>query len=190
MHLIAKRSELIEVVKGERPADLFIKGGTVINVYSGEFLKLNIAVYKDCIAYVGPSESPIGPETKVINAEGKYVSPGFIEAHAHPWVVYNPVSVTGKVLSLGTTTTVNDNLFFYLHMGAKGFKAMANDLKALPGNFLWLIRLVSQADYPGEREWYNNKDIRELLELDNVVGSAEVTRWPLLYNGDPFLLET
>lgn len=190
MHLIAQRSELIEVAKGERPADLFIKGGTVINVYSGEFLKLNIAVYKDCIAYVGSSETSIGPETKIINAEGKYLSPGFIEAHAHPWVVYNPVSVTEKVLSLGTTTTVNDNLFFYLHMGAKGFKKMANDLKVLPGNFLWLIRLVSQADYPGEREWYNHKDIQGLLELDNVVGSAEVTRWPLLYQGDPFLLET
>ncbi|WP_066067911.1 adenine deaminase C-terminal domain-containing protein [Neobacillus soli] len=190
MDLIAQRSELIEVAKGVRPADLYIKGGTVINVYSGEFLKQNIAVYKDCIAYIGTSEAAIGEQTKVINAEGKYLSPGFIEAHAHPWVFYNPVSVTGKVLPLGTTSTVNDNLFFYLHMGAKGFKEMVSDLKPLPGNFFWLTRLVSQADYPGEREWYNHKDIRELLELDDVVGSAEVTRWPLLYNGDPFLLDT
>ncbi|MCM2531288.1 amidohydrolase family protein [Neobacillus pocheonensis] len=190
MDLIAQRSELIEVAKGNRPADLFIKGGTVINVYSGEFLKQNIAVYKDCIAYIGTSEASIGEQTKVINAEGKYLSPGFIEAHAHPWVVYNPVSVTGKVLPLGTTTTVNDNLFFYLHMGAKGFTEMLNDLKSLPGNFFWLARLVSQADYPGEREWFNQKDVRELLELDDVLGSAEVTRWPLLYNGDSFLLDT
>lgn len=190
MDLKARRSELIEVAKGNLPADIYIKGGTVINVYSGEFIKQNIAVYKDSIAYVGTSEASIGADTKVINAEGKYLSPGFIEAHAHPWVFYNPVSVTGKVLPLGTTTTVNDNLFFYLHMGAKGFKEMVSDLKTLPGNFLWLVRLVSQADYPGEREWYNHKDIRELLELDEVVGSAEVTRWPLLYNGDPLLLDT
>ncbi|MFL6559069.1 MAG: amidohydrolase family protein, partial [Bacillus sp. (in: firmicutes)] len=190
MDLKAQRSELVEVAKGNRSADLYIKGGTVINVYSGEFLKQNIAVYKDCIAYIGTSEASIGEHTKVINADGKYVSPGFIEAHAHPWVLYNPISVTGKVLPLGTTTTVNDNLFFYLHMGAKGFKEMVHDLKPLPGNFFWLVRLVSQADYPGEREWYNHKDIRELLELDEVLGSAEVTRWPLLYNGDPFLLDT
>ncbi len=190
MDFKAKRSELIDVAKGNLPADLFIKNGTVINVYSGEFLKQNIAIYKDCIAYVGTSDASIGKHTRVINAEGKYLSPGFIEAHAHPWVFYNPVSVTGKVLPLGTTTTVNDNLFFYLHMGAEGFKAMLKDLKSLPGNFLWLVRLVSQADYPGERDWYNHKDIRELLALDEVVGSAEVTRWPLLYNGDPFLLDT
>ncbi|MEH7237811.1 adenine deaminase C-terminal domain-containing protein [Bacillus sp. JJ1562] len=190
MKLRAKRSELVEVAKGNIPADLYIKGGTIINVYSGEFLKLNVAVYKDSIAYVGNSESMVGEHTKVINAEGKYVSPGFIEAHSHPWVVYNPISMTSKVLPLGTTTSVNDNLFFYLHMGAKGFKNMVHDLQSLPGNFLWLVRLVSQADYPGEREWYNHQDIQKLLAMDEVVGSAEVTRWPLLYHGDPFLLET
>ncbi|HWO96995.1 MAG TPA: adenine deaminase C-terminal domain-containing protein [Bacillus sp. (in: firmicutes)] len=190
MELKAARMELIEVAQGRRSADLFIKGGTVINVYSGEFLQLNVAVYKDCIAYIGESEAAIGENTKIIDAEGMYVSPGFIEAHAHPWVMYNPVSVTGKVLPLGTTTTVNDNLFFYLHMGAEGFKEMLKDLKQLPGNFFWLARLVSQADYPGEREWFNQKDVQDLLELDEVLGSAEVTRWPLLYNGDPFLLDT
>jgi adenine deaminase len=190
MKLRATRKELIEVAKGERPADLFIQGGTVINVYSGEFLKQNVAVYQDCIAYVGESEAPIGEHTEVINAEGYYVSPGFIEAHAHPWVFYNPLSVTSKVLPLGTTTTVNDNLFFYLHMGAEGFKRMVQDLENIPGNFFWLVRLVSQADYPGERDWYNQKDIQDLLRLDEVLGSAEVTRWPLLYNADPFLLET
>ncbi|MBS4214340.1 adenine deaminase C-terminal domain-containing protein [Neobacillus rhizophilus] len=190
MRLTAQRSELIEVAKGTRPADLYIKGGTVINVYSGEFLQQNIAVYKDAIAYIGTSEASIGERTKVINAEGKYISPGFIEAHAHPWVIYNPVSITEKVLPLGTTTSVNDNLFFYLHMGAEGFKEMVKDLRSLPGNFLWLARLVSQADFPGERGWFNHKNVWELLELDEVVGSAEVTRWPLLYNGDPFLLET
>jgi adenine deaminase len=190
MDLTAQRSELIEVAKGNLSADIYIKGGTVINVYSGEFLKQNIAVYKDCIAYIGTSEASIGKYTKVINAEGKYLSPGYIEPHAHPWVVYNPISVTGKVLPLGTTTTVNDNLFFYLHMGANGFKEMVRDLRALPGNFFWLARLISQADFPGEREYYNHKDVRELLELDEVLGSAEVTRWPLLYNGDPFLVDT
>lgn len=183
------RNELVEVAQGKRAADLFIKNGTVINVYSGELLKQNIAVYKDCIAYVGESEVLMNENTLIIDAKGLYVSPGFIETHAHPWVVYNPVSVTAKVLPLGTTTTVNDNLFFYLHMGASGFKQLVEDLNRLPGNFYWLVRLVSQAIYPGEREWFNQKDIMELLSLKDVLGTAEVTRWPLLYNGDPVLLD-
>ncbi|MDY0404285.1 adenine deaminase C-terminal domain-containing protein [Virgibacillus sp. 179-BFC.A HS] len=190
MKINASRSELVEVAKGNLPADVFIKGGTIINVYSGEFLKLHVAIYKDSIAYVGESEAAIGADTKVIDATGKYVAPGFIEAHSHPWVIYNPISITSKVLPLGTTTSVNDNLFFHLHMGAKGFKDLAHDLKDMPGNFLWFVRLVSQADYPGEKAWYNHHDIHELLKLEEVVGSAEVTRWPMLYKGDPFLLET
>lgn len=190
MKLQATRKELIDVAKGMKSADIYIKGGTIVNVYSGEFLKQNVAVYKDSIAYVGDSERSIGENTKIINAEGMYVSPGFIESHAHPWVVYNPISVTRKVLPLGTTTTVNDNLFFYLHMGVQGLTELIKDSKEIPGSFLWLIRLVSQADYPGEREWFNQKDIQSLLELEEVVGSAEVTRWPLLYDADPFVLDT
>jgi len=184
------QNKLIEVAQGRRDAELYIKGGTIINVYSGEFLKQNVAVYKDAIAYVGEDESPIGKHTNIIDAEGKYISPGFIETHAHPWVFYNPVSMTEKVLPLGTTTSVNDNLFFYLDMGAKGFKELLYDLRELPGNFLWLVRLISQSDYPGERDWFNQEAVWDLLQLDDVAGSAEVTRWPLLYKADPFLLDT
>ena len=190
MKLQASRRELIDVAKGLKPADIYIKGGKVVNVYSGEYLEQNIAIYKDCIAYVGDSELSIGDNTQIIDAEEMYISPGFIESHAHPWVIYNPISVTEKVLPLGTTTTVNDNLFFYLHMGVQGLKELIKDSNLLPGHFLWLIRLVSQADYPGEREWFHPENIRTLLDLDEVVGSAEITRWPLLYNGDPFVLDT
>ncbi|AMX83390.1 adenosine deaminase [Geobacillus subterraneus] len=186
----AKRTELIEVAQGRRPADIVIQGGTVANVYSGEFLRQNVAIYQDAIAYVGENEVAVDEHTVVIDAEGMYVSPGFIEPHAHPWVLYNPVSVTAKVLPLGTTTTVNDNLFFYLHFGADGFRQLIEDLRALPGHFFWLVRLVSQADFPGERDWFHPQCIQELLAMDDVVGTAEVTRWPLLYQGDPFLLET
>ena len=190
MKLNATRSELIEVTKGIRPADLYIKSGTVINVYSGEFLKQNVAIYKDSIAYVGESEISIGNDTEVINADGMYLSPGFIEAHTHPWVIYNPLSFAGKVLTLGTTTIVSDNLFFYLHMGAQKLKEVIKALNQLPGTLLWLVRLMSQADYLGERDDFNHPDIRSLLDLDEVVGTAELTRWPLLYNNDPFLLDT
>jgi adenine deaminase len=190
MNVHASRYELVEVAKGQRPADLFIRGGTVLNVYSGEMLRMNVAVCKNRIAYVGESEAAIGDGTRVLEAEGKYVSPGFIETHAHPWVLYNPISMAAKVLPLGTTTVLNDNLFFYLHMGPDGFIRMVEALRDLPGTHLWLARLVSQADFPGEREWFNQEAIRRLLDMEEVVGTAEVTRWPLLYEGDPFVIES
>lgn len=186
----ANRYELIEVAQGKRFADLFIQNGTIVNVYSGELLPLNVAVYKDRIAYVGESMAAVGDSTIIIDAAGKYVSPGFIETHAHPWVLYNPISFTAKALSLGTTTILNDNLFFYLHMGPDGFKRMVEDLRDMPGNNYWLARLVSQADFADERKWFNAESVCALLDMDEVVGTAEITRWPLLYEGDPFLIET
>src|SRR5690606_7980955 len=111
----------------------FVRGGRVVNVYSGEILPAHIAVCKDRIAYVGESEAAIGEDTIIVDAENRWVAPAFIEPHAHPWVVYNPISLTEKVLPLGTTTTVHDHLFFYLHLGAEGFQKMVEDLRGMPG---------------------------------------------------------
>jgi adenine deaminase len=185
----ATRTEVIEVAQGRRAASLWIRGGQVVNVYSGEIVPANIAVYKDCIAYVGPSDLVVDENTVVLDADDRFITPGFVEPHAHPWVVYNPVSLTEKVLPLGTTTLVHDNLFFYLHLGPKGFAQMVQDVRALPGLHLWLVRLNSQVDYPEEKEEFAAEHVRKLLQLPDVVGTAEITRWPMLYDADPHLLD-
>lgn len=182
------RRRLLATARGERPADLFVRGGTVANVYSGELLPGNVAVTGGHIAYVGKDERAVGPETRVLDASGMIVSPGYIEAHAHPWVLYNPVSLAEGILPRGTTTVVADNLFFYMQMGPEGFAAMADDLRGLPLTYLWVARLTSQASFPGEAAMFRLDKIRPLLERDDVVGTAEVTRWPALAAGDPALL--
>ena len=77
------RKTLIEIALGEKMADQYIKGGQVLNVYTGELLKENIAVYDDRIAYVGPSEKMIGKKTRVWEAKGKILVPGYMDPHAH-----------------------------------------------------------------------------------------------------------
>jgi adenine deaminase len=64
-----ERRRLIRVALGQEKADLFVRGGTVVNVYSGELVPANVAVLGERIAYVGSSEEAIGPETEVIDAE-------------------------------------------------------------------------------------------------------------------------
>ena len=179
---------LIETARGERPADLFVRGGTVANVYSGELLEGNVAISGGRIAYVGEGERALGPETRVVDAGGMIVSPGYIEAHFHPWVLYNPVSLVEGALPLGTTTVVADNLFFYMQMGPDGFSAMADDLRDLPLLYLWMARLTSQAKFPGEEEMFALDKVEPLLRRDDVIGTAEVTRWPALAAGDPALI--
>lgn len=180
--------KLIETARGERPADLFVRGGTVANVYSGELHEGNVAVTGGRIAYVGRGERALGPDTRVIEASGMIVAPGYIEAHFHPWVLYNPVSLVEGILPLGTTTVVADNLFFYMQMGPDGFAAMADDLRELPLLYLWMVRLTSQSKSPGEEEMFALEKVEPLLRRDDVIGTAEVTRWPALAAGEPALI--
>lgn len=180
---------LIETARGERPADLLVRGGTIANVYSGELHGGDVAVTGGRVAYVGEgSRVAVGPETRVVEAGGMIVAPGYLEAHFHPWVLYNPVSLIEGVLPLGTTTIVADNLFFFMQLGPEGFASMADDLRELPLLYLWMARLASQAKFPGEEEMFALERVEPLLRRDDVIGTAEVTRWPALAAGEPALI--
>lgn len=183
-----EHARLVETARGDRPADLFVRGGTIANVYSGEFYEGNVAVTAGRIAFVGGGERTVGQETEIVEAKGMIVAPGYIEAHFHPWVLYNPVSLVEGVLPLGTTAIVADNLFFFMQMGHEGFAKMAGDLRDLPLLYLWMARLTSQAAFPGEEEMFGLEKVELLLRRDDVLGTAEVTRWTALAAGDPALI--
>lgn len=78
-----ERDALVAVALGEQPASLVIQGGTLVNVYSGEIYKADVAVHGDRIAAVGDVERCMGDGTEVLDASGKYLVPGFIETHVH-----------------------------------------------------------------------------------------------------------
>lgn len=180
---------LLAVARGEEPPDLLVRGGTVANVYSGELLRADVAASGGCIAYVGQDPPPPGPETRTVEAGGAIVAPGYIEAHTHPWVLYDPVSLAGAAAALGTTTVVADTLFFHLQMGPERLAWLLDDLRALPVNYLWVARLISQSEFPGERRLFSPEAAGDLLGREDVVGTAEITRWPALAAGDGHLLE-
>ena len=67
----------------ENTYTILIKGGTVLT--GGEEFLSDVVVRAGRISYVGPDgESGLrGDPVHVIDAAGKYVSPGFIDLHAH-----------------------------------------------------------------------------------------------------------
>ena len=78
-------SLLNSVAMGDKPADLILKNCSLVNVYTNEIQeKIQIAIKKDRIAYVGPNASHAkGPTTKVIDVKNRYVSPSFADPHIH-----------------------------------------------------------------------------------------------------------
>lgn len=75
--------KLLSVAKGETPADLVIRNGKVVNVYSGEIYDGGVAICGDTIAAVGDVEYCIGEGTRVVDAEGKYLTP-WLSGRAYP----------------------------------------------------------------------------------------------------------
>ncbi len=56
-----EHARLIETARGERPAELFVRGGTIANVYSGELHEGNVAVTGGRVAYVGEGSVASAP---------------------------------------------------------------------------------------------------------------------------------
>ncbi|MCC7487677.1 MAG: adenine deaminase, partial [Burkholderiales bacterium] len=178
---LSQRQQLLAAARGETPCDLLIRNARVINVYSGEVLPGNVAIAGGRIAYCGPNSRPAACE---LDAGGRYVSPGWIEPHAHPWLLYNPVTMAEAVLPRGTTTVFNDTLAFWLHGAGASFPRLVAALRDLPVRYRWLLRIASQSPYEGESEEFAAERILPLLELPEVAGTAEMTRWPLVMRGD------
>src|SRR3972149_4984244 len=159
---------LAAVARGDAPADLYLEGGRGLNVYSGEGLQANVA-------------TPPG------RGEGRPLVPGYIDPHCHPVALYGPTALAAAVLPLGTTAMVADTIWILAHGGHARATEVLEQLSALPLRYYWFLRLHAQGAHPQEEEFFSPDRIRALMHLDSVRTVGEITRWPLLYGGDPGL---
>lgn len=176
--------DLINTALGKAPAEMIIKNGTVINVHTREVYPADVAISHGRIAAVGElPETCFGSETIIINAEGKFISPGFIDAHIH--VESSMLTYTEfvkMVLPLGTTTVASDLMEATIVSGIEGMKAILKEASSLPVNLLYPVPSFME----DESEWQTTGSIldasmiEELLDLPEAIGLAEVLVPPVL----------
>ncbi len=124
-------SKLFQVAKGETPADLAVVNGLLVNVYTGEIYPGGVAVAGDTIAAVGDIAYAIGPETKVIDALGQYITPGFIDGHIHPESTSLSIRPFAEiVLKHGTTVVFTDLHEVGVVGGLEAIEAVLDEAKA------------------------------------------------------------
>jgi adenine deaminase len=103
------RDELVAVALGEQPAGLVIRGGKLVNVYSGEIYQADVAIKGDRIAAIGDVDRCVGEGTQVVDAAGRYLVPGFIECHIHVGATSLAVTEMARLLvPYGTAAIVTD----------------------------------------------------------------------------------
>jgi adenine deaminase len=185
---VRERRRLTAVARGAAPADLYVRGGTLLNVYTGELHPANVAVAGARIAYVGPRDDMIGARTRVLDAAGRVLVPGYIDPHVHPGHVVTPGALAAHVLPLGTTTVFADTLWLWMLGGARAFRAVADALAGSPLRFYWMIRAEAQTRLPGAARAFPLRDVARALAHPAAVALGEVTSWPAAWRGDTPLL--
>lgn len=179
---------LIEVAMGRKAPSMLILGGTVLNVYTGELEKADIALAGKRVVYVGPVEKSglkLDEKIKTLDATGQTLVPGYIEPHAHPSQVYHPLTLAEKAGALGTTTLLCDNVAFFVQKELSQVIRMMEQLRKSPVKIFWWARLDAQATLPGERQrLFDLERVEEMIHYNQVIQTGELTEWQSLLDGD------
>ena len=186
---MTQRRRLTAVARGAAAADLYLRGATLLNVYTGELYAANVACAGERIAYVGPRADMVGPRTTVLDAAGRVLVPGYIDPHVHPAHLVTPSSLARHVLPLGTTTLFADTLHFWELGGLRAFRTAADALARSPLKFYWMIRPHAQSRSRDEARRFRLADLARAMAHPAVIAMGEVTRWPDAWSGAPSLLE-
>lgn len=183
-------STLVDVATGRKPADLVIRNGRWVNVYSGEIIAgTDLAVSGGRFAYCGPDAShAIGEGTEVIDAGGRYLVPGLCDAHMH--VESGMVTVTEfcrAVIPHGTTSMFIDPHEIANVLGLDGVRLMHDEAMAMPVNVhVQMPSCVPSApglETPGAT--LDEADVAEAMTWENIIGLGEVMNFPGVSANDP-----
>ncbi|MEM7302007.1 MAG: adenine deaminase [Pseudomonadota bacterium] len=184
---------LVDVAMGRSTADHVVRGGKWVNVHSGEIIAgTDVAIAAGRIAYVGPDAShTISEDTRITEAEGRYLVPGLCDAHMH--VESGMVTVTEfarAVIPHGTTSMFIDPHEIGNVLGLEGVRLMHDEAMAAPINiFVQMPSCVPSA--PGLENSGSSigpQDVAEAMQWPNIIGLGEMMNFPGVAAGDANML--
>jgi adenine deaminase len=171
----------LAVARGDEPADLVVRGGRVLSVFTREWLDADVAIADGVIAGVGRYE---GHET--LDATGRYIAPGLIDAHMHIESVKLMVDELARlILPLGTTAVVADPHEIANVLGTDGVHWLLDVSSGLELDFFFMApSCVPASPFESPRRALAPGDLEGLMRRRRVLGLAEMMNFPGVVNGD------
>ena len=185
--------DLVNVAAGRAPADTVIRGGTWVNVHTREALPdHDIAIKHGRIACVVPDASAqIGPETEVIEAQGRYMIPGLCDGHMHiESGMLTPAEFAAAVIPHGTTSMFTDPHEIANVLGLEGVRLMHDEALMQPVN-IWTQMPSCAPSAPGMETTgfeISAEDVAEAMAWPGIIGLGEMMNFPGMAAADPQML--
>ncbi len=180
-------SHFLPIARGDEHADLALRNGRVINVFTGEIISTDVVIAGDTIVGVGPDYEA----QEEVDLGGRYVCPGLIDAHVHvESSMVTPPQFARAVVPRGTTTVVTDPHEIANVAGAAGIRYMLAASEGLPLTFCVNLPSCVPATHMGTAgAELSADDLVGLAGLSRVLGLAEFMNVPGVVLGLPGALE-
>lgn len=181
------RRRLIAAAMGKIPCDLTVKNVQYVNVFTGEIYPAEVDVIDGFVARVRyPEEAQELESKETADGEGHYLIPGFIDAHVHiESSMMIPEQFGRVVVPWGTTTVCTDPHEIANVLGIDGVKFMLeNGRKSLLRQYVLApscVPAVPGLEHSGAE--FGEEEIGEILDMDGVVGIAELMDYVGVYSG-------
>jgi adenine deaminase len=165
----------LAVARGDEPADLVVRGGRVLSVFTREWLEVDVAVVDGVVAGLGRYD---GRES--LDASGGYVVPGFIDAHMHLESVKLMVDEFARlVLPLGTTAVVADPHEIANVLGVDGVHWLLDASADLQLDVYFMApSCVPASPFESPLRALTPGDLESLMRRRRVLGLAEMMNFP------------
>jgi adenine deaminase len=180
---------LVDVAMGRKPADLVIRNGRWVCVQTGEIIpRTDIAIIGERIAYVGENaDHTIGEQTRVINANDRFMVPGLLDGHMH--IESGMLTVTEfvrAVIPYGTTAMFVDPHEIANVFGLDGIRLMVDEAAIQPIH-VWIQMPSCVPSAPGLETpgvSLGPAEVAEVMTWKGVIGLGEVMNFPGVFLSD------
>jgi adenine deaminase len=172
----------VAVARGDEPADVVVRGGRVFSSFTREWLDADVAVVEGVVAGVGRYDG-----REIVDAGGRFVVPGFIDAHMHIESVKLMVDELARlIVPLGTTAVVADPHEIANVLGVDGVHWLLDASAGLPLDVFFMApSCVPASPFESPRRPFGTGDLESLMRRRRVLGLAEMMNYPGVVQGLP-----
>ena len=175
-------TDLAAIARGEVAPDLVIEGARVFCAHTHEWLAGDVAIAGDRFVGIG---SYRGGER--IAAAGRYLVPGFIDAHVHIESSKLMLDEFARVvLAHGTTAVVCDPHELANVLGVRGVEWLLEATAELPLDVFCMVpSCVPASPFESSAATFGIAELERLLAHPRVLGVAEMMNYPAVIASDP-----